>query len=248
MTAHRRNKKGEPLNTGCAVPISRDVYERMWELYKKGMPAFRISKQLQVSHVTVRKYIDHGLPARGYEPLRKRLQDQNARARERLFTIHAKRQHEHYNKADGAFTAALGLATDCADIASKFLEERKKDKAGIRKADLRTLSGLLSVSREAHALMEGWRSTRKALVVGEDSENLLKDLEEFQATGQINANLRAKLGDLINGRLGVDGDHGQGPGDHGGKDGDDPDPETVDGQAALEGVLEGQGGQDEHGG
>jgi len=178
---------------GCAVPITRDMYEKMWALYKDGTTAFSISKQLHISHKTVVKYIREGNEKRGMAPLINRLSEMNKKCKERIFDVYATKKKKHFDNADRAFTASMGIAMSTLQMVNDYIAKGQKNS----EVDPKYLSTLLSNGKDAHALMEGWRGTLKNLAIGEESEDMLREIEQYNETGMLDPKLRARLQEAI---------------------------------------------------
>ena len=178
---------------GRAVPITRDMYDKMWSLYKEGITAYLIAQQLHISYKTVLRYINVGNPKRDMEPLSERLEAANKKARVRITDVYASKKKTYYDKADMAFSGSMLLALRCLQMANDYAVEGQKS----GDTDPKRLATLLSNGKDAHALMEGWRGTMKNLAIGEESEDMLREIEQYNETGMLDPKLRARLQEAI---------------------------------------------------
>ncbi len=193
----KRLPNGKPA-VGCAVPITRAVYDKMWFLFKDGTTAYLISKQLEISYNTVTRYIEKGNLRRGMEPLSKRLETANKRVRNRIYDIYATKKKKHFDNADKAFTASMGIAITTLQMLNDYVAaSRPKDGKPGKPTDPKYFSTLLSNGKDAHALMEGWRGTLKGLAIGEESEDMLHEIEQYNETGILDPKLKARLQEAI---------------------------------------------------
>lgn len=211
MTA--RTKKGRNATPGkrAFTPISKALYERMYELYKAGMAAYRIAKELKVSHVTVKKYIDKGSPEHGMMPLRKRLEESNKRLRERLYDMHSKKQQKYYEEADKAFNVAMSAAIVTMRILANYQLENQK--TNFHDVDHNLLHLMVRNANDATELVGKWREMVKALYVGEESQDMLKDIQEYVETGYVSPELQKTLQQVVDeGRQNGGGRGGEGAG------------------------------------
>jgi len=177
-------------------PVTKEKYEEMWRLFKNATSLRDIAKQTGVHEKTVKKYVDVGDPSRGLEPMRLRLESINKRIRERISVVHAKERVEHYGKAAGAFKQGLDVATATMDRMKKYQDEA----AGkpLAEFDDSRLGQMLKNADLAAGLVQKWNDIMTALYVGEQSQQMLEDIKEFEETGNITPELKGRVLEIFN--------------------------------------------------
>ena len=187
----KREKKPPKKDKGTKKPferITREKYEEIWIAFKDGKNYTEIAGTLNVSHPTVRKMVEVGSVARGWPPLRERLEKITARLQERIAEVHSASRVKHYEKASTAFKQGLDIAVESMRRMKEFQDTAKDKPAG--EFDDQRFGMKLKNADLAAGLVQKWNDIMTALYVGEQSQQVLRDIEQFTETGDISPELK----------------------------------------------------------
>ena len=194
---------------GHMPPIERNVFENIWSHYRQGKSYHDIAESVGVSSATVERYVNEGDAKRGWEPLRDRLGKLTKCMQAKLFDHHSKKKAKHFEMASEAFQYALDAAHERTRAIARFpfvVEERKNgDGTTSESLTPRVLSDddekryalMARTGKDLADLMVTWHNVLKALYIGEESEQMLKDLERFTELGEVTPSLREKVKEIV---------------------------------------------------